>query len=178
MIFNASLQKGQFPSAWKTSVVVPIPKGKRDRRVVSSYRPISLTSSTSKVLERLAHWQILSYLLKNNLISPRQFGFLPGRSTLLELAIVVHQMQTTIADSSDQYIRGVFLDRSNAFDEVWHAGLLAKLSSMGFNPKWFSCYLSGRSIYPRVDDQASPVAPIKAGVPQGTVWVLYCSCAM
>ena len=66
MIFNASLQNGQFPSAWKAAVVVPVPKGKGDRCAVSSYRPISLTVSLSKVLERLAHQQILTYLLDND----------------------------------------------------------------------------------------------------------------
>ena len=98
-----------------------------------------LTSSLSKVLERLAHRQILTRLLDNDLICKQQFGVLPGRSTLFELAtIVVHQMHTTIADSSDCFVRAVLLDISKAFDKVWHAGLLSKLSSMDFDPKWFS----------------------------------------
>lgn len=168
-IFNASLRSARFPSAWKSAIVVPVYKGKGDRCAVSSYRPISLTVSTSKIFERIVHKQILSYLLKNNLISENQFGFLPGRSTLLELATILQHLHTTLADSSDRFVRAVFLDISKAFDKIWHNGLLCKLSSMGFDPAWFKSYLNGRSQCTRADGVTSSFTPIRAGVPQGTV---------
>jgi len=49
-LFNMSLQSGIFPEKWKLSSVVPIPKG-GDRSNPSNYRPISLLSVVSKMLE-------------------------------------------------------------------------------------------------------------------------------
>ena len=43
---------------------------------VKNYRPISLTCATAKVMESIVHEQMMSFLLKNNLISDHQHGFL------------------------------------------------------------------------------------------------------
>ena len=47
-LFNKSIQPGTFPEAWKTSSVVPIPKG-NEHTSVSNYRPISLLPILSKL---------------------------------------------------------------------------------------------------------------------------------
>ena len=115
-IFNASLVTGKFQTTWNSVVVVPLFKQNGDRCSVSSYRPVSLTLSISKVFERFIHKQLLSYLLKNNLFCDYQFGFLPGRSTLWELVSILHQLHTTLSDSRDTFVREVFLDISKAFN--------------------------------------------------------------
>ena len=79
-IFNSSLATGRLPSSWKYSNVVPIFKS-GDPEIVDNYRPISLLSLVSKILERIVHNHLLSHILKHNLISDRQFGFRPGSST-------------------------------------------------------------------------------------------------
>ena len=52
IIFNQSLIDSVFPLAWKMVDVCPIFK-KDDPQLCSNYRPISLLSPTSKILERL-----------------------------------------------------------------------------------------------------------------------------
>ena len=48
----------------------------------ASFRPISLTSCVSKLFERIILSRLLFFLESNSILSPRQAGFRPGRSTL------------------------------------------------------------------------------------------------
>ena len=57
-VFNSSIADGTVPSCWKTAEVVPIYKGKGDPNSASCYRPISLLSVASKILERLVSNQL------------------------------------------------------------------------------------------------------------------------
>ena len=74
---------GKLPSDWKLAEVTAIFKkgAKTDR---GNYRPVSLTSVCCKLLESLIR-DAMSYLLDNSLISNRQYGFIKGRSTMLQL---------------------------------------------------------------------------------------------
>ncbi|KAI5632302.1 reverse transcriptase (RNA-dependent DNA polymerase) domain-containing protein [Phthorimaea operculella] len=79
-IFNASLSSGVFPDCWKHAVVIPIHKaGAKD--IPTNYRPISLLSIFSKILEKLVNRRLIKYLDKHKIISPCQFGFQSGKST-------------------------------------------------------------------------------------------------
>ena len=69
-------------------------------------------------------------------------------------------------------VRGVFLDISEAFDRVWHKGLLYKLKRVGIDRNFFKLtesFLSNRYQHVVLNDQASSWADIKAGVPQGSI---------
>ena len=83
-LFRASISLHQLPGEWKIHCITPIHKS-GDRGTVSNYRPISLLSSTSKVLERLIYDKLISFL--KEFISPVQFGFLKGHSTLQQLLL-------------------------------------------------------------------------------------------
>ena len=52
-LFNRSLEEGTFPATWKEAVVNPVPKPNKDSSLPSSYRPVALLCSLSKVLEQL-----------------------------------------------------------------------------------------------------------------------------
>ena len=88
-LFNLSIQTGVVPSAWKTSTVVPIPKGKAATEL-SNYRPISLLSVCSKILERHVSYILIDYIHDNHLLEDSQWGFLAGKSTTTALLSVVH----------------------------------------------------------------------------------------
>ena len=68
-LFNASLVNGISPAAWKKSLLVAIKKS------VSDFGPVVLLRFLSKVLEKSAHDQIISYLRSTNLLDPPQTGF-------------------------------------------------------------------------------------------------------
>ena len=65
------------------------------------------------------------YLEKNNLLSPRQFGFRKGKST--ELAATLFFDEVHKAMDKGQLTGTLFIDLSKAFDTVSHAALLNKL---------------------------------------------------
>ena len=96
-LFNLSLKLSTVPDDWKRSRVTPIPKS-GDTSNVSNFRPISLLSLISKVLERCIHNRVMDFLLRNKLLSDRQFGFRPKSSTqdaLLTVSRDWHQSLTS-----------------------------------------------------------------------------------
>ena len=81
-IFNLSRSSHPFPSVWKTSSIIPIHKMGTPPDLPASFRPISFTSYVSKLFERIILSRLLFFLESNSILSPRQAGFCPGRSTL------------------------------------------------------------------------------------------------
>ena len=68
IIFNDSLTSGQLPDAWKSAIICPIYK-KGSKSKAESYRPVSLTSVVRKILETMLKNQIMSFLIKEQLLS-------------------------------------------------------------------------------------------------------------
>ena len=52
-IFTKSMETSQLPPAWKSALAKPMIKGGGDRHDPANYRPVSLTSVVSKVMEML-----------------------------------------------------------------------------------------------------------------------------
>ena len=169
ILFNSSLQQGEFPSQWKEANVTCIHK-KDDRSLPSNYRPISLLCQAGKVMERCVHKELYNYINTHNLLTPFQSGFVPGDSTTLQLIHTYHTFCEAV--DSGKEVRVVFCDISKAFDRVWHRGLLYKLSHMGCSEsilKWFSSFLTDRRQRVVINGQASQWTFVKAGVPQGSI---------
>ena len=124
-LFTAILRHGHMPKSFRDSVLVPIPKGNKDASTSSNYRPIALSSSFSKILERLILSQYGSFFSTNTL----QFGFKPGHSTSLCSATVKNVITRYIQNGSP--VLGCFLDASKAFDLVDHSILFDILLNRG-----------------------------------------------
>ena len=91
--------------------------------------PVSLLSVVSKVFEKLVNNRIVDHLEKCGLFSDFQYGFRSSRSTADLLTVVSDRIARAFNRSGAT--RAVTLDISKAFDRVWHAGLLHKLTSSG-----------------------------------------------
>jgi hypothetical protein len=85
-LFNETLQRGKLPSDWKLAFISSIYK-KGSRSHAENYRPISLTSIICKVMESFIRDAILEHMVQHGLLSPRQFGFIAGRSTVTQLLV-------------------------------------------------------------------------------------------
>ena len=84
MIFTRSIHEGQLPPSWKEANVTPVyTKGKR--HIPGNYRPVSLTSMAGKWMERLIRDSIMTHMTEHDLISPKQHGFIQGRSCVTQL---------------------------------------------------------------------------------------------
>ena len=169
ILFNASQELGKLPDEWRTANITTIYK-KGCRQVCGNYRPISLTCIACKVLESIVGEQLIDYLKKNKLFSNRQFGFLGGRSTPLQLLTVLDNW-TDILDRGSS-IDVVYFDFMKAFDKVPHQRLLMKLMSYDIDGtvlKWISAFLSNWRQRVIVNGQDSEWSDVTSGVPQGSV---------
>lgn len=112
---NLCFNTGIFPALLKQSIVTPVYKS-GERVDANNYRPISVISAISKVVEKLINKRLISYLNKFNILSENQFGFRQNRST--EDAILTLTDLITNKLDSGKKCMAVFLDLKKAFDTV------------------------------------------------------------
>ena len=108
LIFNLSISSSIFPSDWKDSNIVPIPKSSSPSSSPSDYRPISLLPIISKVLERHIFNYLYHFCTVNQILSDSQFGFRPGRSTKSALLSITHSWLSSL--DSHNSLCAVFFD--------------------------------------------------------------------
>jgi len=127
-IFNLSLSTSVFPNKLKIAKITPIFKA-GDPLLTTNYRPISILNVFSKILEKIVHTRLSTFLENNNLINPRQFGFRADHSTSHPLSLVTDTLVKAI--DKKQHSIAIFCDLSKAFDCVDHKLLLKKLRGVG-----------------------------------------------
>ena len=81
ILFSACFDFGIFPTCLKAAKFVPVYKA-GDINEVTNYRPISILSIFSKILEKLVYTRTLSFLKCHPVLTPTQYGFRPKYSTL------------------------------------------------------------------------------------------------
>ena len=81
ILFNCSFATGVVPKSFKLARVISIFK-KGSQMCVSNYRPISLLSIFNKIMEKLMHKRLISYIEKKDILSKVQFGFRAKHSTI------------------------------------------------------------------------------------------------
>ena len=150
----------------------PVTYKSADRSCISNYRLISLLCNTSKVLESLIHDKIIDHVTA--IISPHQFGFLSGRSTVQKLLLFFHHIYDSV--SHGYQTDTINLDLRKAFNSVSHSKLLDKLRDFdifGDLWNWFYCYLSDHMQCVCINSAISDFLPVISGVPQGSVlgWI-------
>lgn len=159
-----------FPHQWREAIVVPILKPGKTATDPASYRPIALTNCLCKIMEKMVNWRLQNFMETKALLNPCQSGFRSGHNTLDPLMRLEAAAQVSL--TRGHYCVAVFLDIMQAFDKVWHHGLLLKLRSLGLEgrlPRFLQQFLSLRKISVRVDGELSDSKPVFAGVPQGSV---------
>ena len=169
MLFDATLQNGTLPEDWKKATITPFYK-KCSKHLAENYRPISLTEALCKIMEKFMRDAIVGHLLKEKLLSPKQYGFISGRSTTTQLLYYLDECIKTISNGG--VVDSVYLDFSKAFDTVPHRRLLGKLKAYGIDEailNWVQAFLEGRTHEVMVNGCRSKSENVISGVPQGTV---------
>lgn len=169
MVFNVSLMFSEIPTIWKTSIVTAIPKT-TNSTLISSFRPISITPTPMKVMEKLIRDRVVTLFVKNSSIPVEQHGFTSGASTVTQLSDCLFDWSLAISNGNS--VDAVYFDLSKAFDKVNHVKLLRKLYDLGIRGsllKWFQSYLSDRHMCVKVNNSFSRLYPCPSGVPQGGV---------
>ena len=143
-LYQQSIQEGNIPDDWRNANVIPIYK-KGDRTQASNYRPVSLTSITSKILEHIISSQIMDHLDSCNILHPNQHGFRSKRSCETQLIMTTDDLTKSI-NNHDQ-VDVAILDFAKAFDKVPHQRLIVKLKFYGINThlqNWTRSFLQDR----------------------------------
>lgn len=168
-IFNAIIRLEHFPPIWKVALVKMIPKPGKDPSKVESYRPISLLPTMSKLFEKLLKHKLTPILNDNDCIPNHQFGFRSLHSTIEQTHRVVQVIRKAFEEK--KYCSALFIDVSQAFDKVWHDGLLNKLKiNLPINLfNLLEKYITGRHFMIKEGNYLSSPQPIGAGVPQGSI---------
>ena len=100
-----------------------------EHKPLQYYRPISLLSNVSKVLERLIYGRISDFIRSR--ISQYQFGFMMNRSPVHKL---LTSLNIIVSSMNNRHCADViFLDFKKAFDSVGHNELIYKLKALGLS---------------------------------------------
>ena len=112
----------------------------------------------------------MAHLEENMLMNPSQHGFMPGKSCATNLLEFFEVVTRTVDDGKNMDI--IFLDFAKAFDKVPKERLLAKLAAHGIGGQvlhWVWSWLTARSQRVVLNGEASELAAVEPGVPQGSV---------
>jgi hypothetical protein len=144
LIYYKSLSSGKIPECWRVANVTPLHK-KGSRLDPANYRPVSLTSVTCKVMERIIRDTILDHLYSNDLVSVHQHGFVRKKACVTNLLESLDSITCSLAYK--KWVDVILLDFAKAFDKVPHKRLVHKLEAYGFTGcllKWVKDFLRAR----------------------------------
>ena len=174
MIFNQSLQNGEFPNDMKLAEVVPLYKSK-EHYLESNYRPISLLTTISKILEKVVYKRVYRFLTESSQLYDNQYGFRSNHSCEHAISQTVGNLLKNLENKKNSIC--VLLDLSKAFDTIEHSIMLEKLDPYGIRGtalSWFRSYLSDRHLRVKCRttscgiDTLSDEFTVKYGTPQGS----------
>ena len=170
-LINLSLETGYIPREFKIAKVVPVYKD-GDCHSYTNYRPISLLSSFSKLLEKIVARQLISFLNEHNILYKHQYGFRANHNTSQPVLHFYDKIYNALNQNHPAKTVSIFIDLKKAFDTVDHKILIQKMEHYGVkgtSSLWFQNYLSNREQYVSINGIDSDVMKISCGVPQGSV---------
>jgi len=170
-IFNKSWREGKLPEQWKRANIKFLKKpGKSNYNTPSAYRPISLTSTIGKLMERIITSRLEGFVESNDILDKEQEGFRHFRSTTNALLNLTQSVMNGF--NEDNFTLAVLIDFEKAFDSVWREGLLVKLHNSGIKGKmwnWIHNFLEERSARCLVNGHEGEWFRTNVGLPQGAV---------
>ena len=171
-LINCFLQTCTFPSAWKLAEVIPLMKNDLGAEKGPNNRPISLLPILSKLCERVAYLQLMTFLTGRGKLSKHQSGnkklYSAETLNILTTGYIIDQMDKKNLTAM------VLIDLSKAFDSISHDILLQKLIKFDISSsaiKWFKSYLEERFQSVRIANHFSDPRLITHGVPQESIFL-------
>lgn len=172
-MYNTCARAGVFSKLWKRARLVLISKGKGDPTLPNYWRPLGLLDTAGKNYEKMLQPRILRAVEFAGDLSPRQYGFRRGKSTIDAISSIVRVIEN--AQTGNHYSRKitllVTLDVKNAFNSARWSDFMDGLRNF-LVPKYLrriiSSYLSDRVIFYETA-QGTRLRKVTAGAVQGSV---------
>ena len=165
--FNIIETSGIFPTAWKTSFLVPLHK-KGPTDIPDNYRGLAVGSNLGKFFTKCFNEKLQSFCENSNLLAPQQFGFRPNYRTTD--AIFVLRSAVSYYKNTKKPIFACFVDFSKAFDSICRPAMLYKLGEIGITGNYLrliqSMYVDTCYII-KNNGEFSPPIKSNVGVKQG-----------
>lgn len=168
-VVNKSLEHGVFPSTWKTSLVIPLPKVAKSKSPADR-RPINMLPIYEKVLESVVKEQLDEFIDEHDILLSEQSGFRKRHSCETSLNILLYKWKQAL--ESKKVVLAVFLDLKRAFETIDRRKLLEVLKKMGIKGvvlRWFTSYLTARQQRTIYNRSVSDPRAVDLGVPQGSI---------
>ena len=171
-LFNQALDENHYPDPLKITKVIELYKAK-DPTSPANYRPISLLPIIAKVFDTLLNEQIMTHLLKHDILSPTQYAFRPNSSTAMALQTILNKIYKHRTDKTP--VLAIYVDLSKAYDTISHSKLLHKLKhQFNFTENtlnfltFIASYFQNRQQTTHTQHAISSNRIITDGIPQGS----------
>ena len=168
---NKSIEDCKYPEGMTIAKVAAIFK-KGTSYIADNYRPISLLSSFNKIFEKILHKNIMTFFNKHNILFLYQYGFRKLYSTTFALIEITDKMKKLLDE--ENYVIGIYLDLTKAFDTVNHEILLYKLYKYGIcghANNFFRSYFTKRKQYTCINGVNSSTNKLTVECHRGQFWV-------
>ena len=182
-LINTSWATAEVSREWRAATVIPIPKAGKDKRLLSSYRPIALTSHVGNLAERLILARLTYLSESRGMVPPEQVGFRAHRSVEDSISRLVQEVQDgwqrprprhqnhQDGATAQKYVLLAF-NFAGAYDKVDHRLLRLRLLERGLPAcmvNWVWQWLRNRRVKAEVNGVFSGERVLRAGLPQGSV---------
>ena len=169
-LINKSFNENEFPEGLKINVLKPLYKAD-DKSLPSNWRPISMLSTVSKIIESTANKQIVKHFQTNELDSDWQFGFKAGHSCVHPLMLTRHHIE--MAKNEKLFTILISIDLKSCFDLIESTNILpVKLEHFGLEKgtsNWMTSFFSNRKQMVKYGESTSKMIKMNdIGVVQGS----------
>ena len=165
-VINNYIATNNFPDAWKTARISPIPKITQPVEL-KDYRPVSILPVLSKVYEKLVLQQLAVFIERESVYYQYQSGYRKNHSTAASLLKLHNDIKKAM--KSSEVTIAIFTDYSKAFDTIDFSILLKKMHTLNFSKHflyWIFNYLTDSPHFVQIDSSMSNILITSFGVPQ------------
>ena len=118
--FNAIWETGTSPAVWHQATVIPVLKPGKSGLEPRHYRPISLTSSLCKLLEKKVNVRLSWFLERHSVFINAQCGFRKHRSAVDHILVLDTEARACFLQK--KHLGVIFFDIESAYDTLSRAG--------------------------------------------------------